>query len=131
MKTTVKPTKANSLTIHLYCIIQVSVLSLLCPLTSFGQSEELPLIRFGIIADVQYADQEDAGSRNYRGSIDKLAEAVQTFNGRDLEFVINLGDFIDKGSSSFDTLLSITNRLNMPLYHVLGNHDFTVSEDPL
>lgn len=130
MKMSYKSAVTKSVAIQLR-IIYVWSLSLLFPLGSFGQSAELPLMRFGIIADVQYADRDDAGSRNYRGSIGKLAEAVQIFNGQDLEFVINLGDFIDRGFSSFDTLLSITDGLNMPLYHVLGNHDFTSSEDPL
>lgn len=95
-----------------------------------AQPAETSSIRFGIISDVQYADRDDAGSRNYRGSPAKLAEAVQAFNEHRVDFVVNLGDFIDSGASGFDTLVPITDRLAMPLYHVLGNHDFTKTDDP-
>src|ERR1700754_2440876 len=36
--------------------------------------------RFGVIADCQYADFPDTGTRYYRSSIAKLADAVDTFN---------------------------------------------------
>lgn len=85
------------------------------------------LFRFGILADVQYADRDDTGTRNYRGSLDKLNEAVHAFNARNVDFVIHLGDFINDGIMNFDTLISITDRLAMPFYHVLGNHDFPSS----
>ena len=131
MKAGCKSMEEKYVTPRLYCTLYIWAVCLLFPLGSFGQTAELPLMRFGIISDVQYADRDDAGSRNYRGSIAKLNEAVQTFNEQDLDFVISLGDFIDMGFSSFDTLLSITDRLKMPFYHVLGNHDFTASGDPL
>jgi hypothetical protein len=35
-----------------------------------------PLFSFGIIADVQYCDCEPVGTRYYRSSLSKLAEAV-------------------------------------------------------
>lgn len=115
----------------LYKAICIWIICMGFPLEFFGQTKELPLMKFGIISDVQYADRDDVGSRNYRGSLDKLVEAVQTFNDNDVNFVISLGDFIDGGFTNFDTLLSITNHLKMPLYHVLGNHDFTAPGDPL
>lgn len=58
----------------------------------------------------------------------KLAEAVEVFNREKVNFVISLGDFIDKNFSSFDTLLPIVKQLKMPLRHVLGNHEFSVSD---
>jgi len=44
-----------------------------------------------------------------------------------LAFVIQLGDFIEQDLSSFDDLLPIYQQLKMPKYHVLGNHDFSVT----
>src|SRR5690554_7131622 len=125
MKAGCKSMEEKYVTPRLYCTLYIWAVCLLFPLGSFGQTAELPLMRFGIISDVQYADRDDAGSRNYRGSPAKLAEAVQAFNDHRVDFVINLGDFIDSGASGFDTLVPITDRLAMPLYHVLGNHDFT------
>lgn len=84
---------------------------------------------FGIVADAQYSDRDARGSRHYRASLGKLAASVEDFNGQDLDFVIHLGDFIDEDFASFDALLPIYDELTMPHYHVLGNHDFAVSDD--
>lgn len=83
-----------------------------------------PLFKFGIVADVQYADIPDSGTRNYRKSPEKLAEAVRHFNQAEVSFVMSLGDFINDEMSGFYTLNTITSGLTMPLYHVAGNHDF-------
>lgn len=88
--------------------------------------EPLPHFSFGVIADVQYCDQESRGVRHYRSSLMKLEECVEDLNSRNLAFTIQLGDLIDKGAESFDTILPLFNRLKMPAYHVLGNHDFDV-----
>jgi manganese-dependent ADP-ribose/CDP-alcohol diphosphatase len=83
----------------------------------------------GAIADCQFADQPDLGERLYRLSPGKLEKAISHLNDNDLDYVIHLGDFIDKGWESFDTLMPITDELKHPLYHVLGNHDFSVADD--
>lgn len=85
-----------------------------------------PLFSFGVIADVQYCDCEHAGTRHYRSSVRKLQAAVDTLNQKDIEFVVSLGDYIDRNFNSFDTLNQITSRLKVPLYHVIGNHDYSV-----
>ena len=90
-----------------------------------------PEFRFGLIADVQYADQESSQMLHYRASPDKLKEAVQTFNERDLSFVIQLGDLIDNNFESFDQILPIWNQIKTEKKHVLGNHDYEVSSDKL
>jgi predicted phosphodiesterase len=95
----------------------------------FSQSKDEPLFTFGVIADVQYADQENAGTRHYRLSPKKLSQAVDSFNLNKVAFVLSLGDYIDKNFSSYDTLNLITARLIMPLYHALGNHEFSVNDD--
>ncbi len=94
-----------------------------------SQEQSKPLFRFGIIADVQYADKDNNNTRHYRSSLKKLADAVEVLNKEDVRFVMSLGDFIEDDFKSFDTLNSITSRLTMPLYHVLGNHDFSVAPD--
>jgi manganese-dependent ADP-ribose/CDP-alcohol diphosphatase len=97
--------------------------------TLLAQTKDKPLFTFGIMADVQYADQDNAGTRHYRRSPKKLAEAVDSFNRHIPAFVLSLGDYIDKNFSSYDTLNPITARLTMHLYHALGNHEFSVSDN--
>jgi predicted phosphodiesterase len=84
---------------------------------------------FGVIADAQYCDAETAGARHYRASLRKLAECVDALNQRDLAFAIHLGDFIDRDFASFAKIAPIYNRLQMPRYHVLGNHEFSVADN--
>lgn len=96
---------------------------------SIVPKEPLPHFSFGVIADVQYCDQESRGVRHYRASLAKLEECVEDLNTRDLAFTIHLGDFIDKGVESFKKALPLYERLEMPAYHVLGNHDFDVPAD--
>lgn len=64
------------------------------------------MLRFGIIADVQYANISNRGSpeRNYRGTLGVLADAVAYFNDskEPLAFVAHLGDIIDDQNSRVD-----------------------------
>ena len=87
-----------------------------------------PIFTFGAIADCQYADKPNAGKREYKLSKEKLKKCVDSFNKMKLDFVINLGDFIEEKKSSFNDLLPITKKLKAKLYHVLGNHDYAVSD---
>ena len=86
----------------------------------------IPVFIFGVIADVQYRDAEPSGTRFYRESSAKLAEAVERFNELRPAFVVQLGDLIDGVSASYDVVLPIMARLGPPAYHVLGNHDQSV-----
>ena len=87
------------------------------------------LFSFGVIADVQYADAEKAGKRDYRNSLGKLEKCIGEFNNHNLSFTITLGDLIDRDYSSFDKTLPIIDRSIAPVYHVIGNHDFSVEEE--
>ena len=84
------------------------------------------LFSFGIIADVQYADKEPAGTRFYKSSIAKLKEAVSVFKKDSVDFVITLGDLIDQDFNSYEPLLSIIDSSGLKFYHVSGNHDYSV-----
>lgn len=57
-------------------------------------SPAVPLFRFGIIADPQYAPivPHVAMDRQYANSLAKVAEAVEVFNSWELSFVMTLGD---------------------------------------
>jgi predicted phosphodiesterase len=84
--------------------------------------------RFGAVADCQYADAPTAGTRHYRASPEKLRAAVDEWNTMPLDFVIHLGDFIDRDFDSFDRVLPILGACRAKTYHVLGNHDYSVAD---
>ncbi len=85
---------------------------------------------FGVLADVQYAESDCRDGMDMRGSIAKLADCVAEFNTRDLEFVIQLGDFVngnedaEAAEAELARVLEIFGRLKADSCHVLGNHDF-------
>jgi 3',5'-cyclic AMP phosphodiesterase CpdA len=87
-----------------------------------------PVLSFGVIADLQYCDESPFKNRYYRNSPTKLLKAIDHLNEQKPEFIINLGDIIDRDWSSFDTILPLFRRFQSPVYHVLGNHDYEVEE---
>jgi predicted phosphodiesterase len=96
-------------------------------------SADLPLFRFGIIADPQYAaiePQVEMG-RYYANSLAKVAAAIETFNGEELSFVMTLGDIIDRDFRSFDDILPVYEKLRHEAHFLLGNHDFGVAPEYL
>lgn len=88
-----------------------------------------PLLSFGLITDVQYADAEPNGERHYRTSLPKLKTAVEWLAKQDLPFTLHLGDLIDRDFNSFDAVLPLLDGLGHPVRHLLGNHDYTVAEN--
>jgi manganese-dependent ADP-ribose/CDP-alcohol diphosphatase len=84
---------------------------------------------FGVIADCQYHQSVGTDSRKYALSVNKLQECVRHLNLLNLDFVIQLGDLIDRDFESFDPVLSVYQQLHMPKYHVLGNHDYDVQDE--
>lgn len=87
-----------------------------------------PDFSFGLIADCQYCGVPGEGVRKYDQSDEKLAACVGHLNTLDLEFVVHLGDFIDRDYESFAVVGPIFDRLRMPGFHVLGNHDYSVDD---
>ncbi|MBI4877270.1 MAG: metallophosphoesterase [Acidobacteria bacterium] len=90
-----------------------------------------PRFSFGLVADLQYADQDPAGQRDYRRSIEKLRAAREGFARERLAFVAQLGDLVDGGLANLDRMLPEWNRLAPPRYHVLGNHDIAIDRPTL
>jgi len=88
-----------------------------------GQKQQA-VIRFGIIADPQYADTDPEGTRFYRNSLDKLKTAVTDFNQQQVPFLINLGDVTDRNPRDLDTVLSVINQFSGKVYTIPGNHDY-------
>lgn len=81
-------------------------------------------VRFVAIADIQYADQENAGKRLYRKSLAKLENLIGQLRHQNPDFVIHLGDLVDGGAENASRVLILFSHLPRPQYHVLGNHDF-------
>jgi len=86
-------------------------------------------VSFGIVTDAHYADKP-GGRRVYRESLAKMTECVRLMNDKKVDFLVELGDFIDKGSDGkesalehLDAIESIYKKFDGPRYHVLGNHD--------
>ncbi len=96
-------------------------------LAGSARAQATPL-RFGVIADPQYADvpPNTAMGRYYADSLDKLSAAIETLNAQDLRFVVTLGDAIDRDFASFERILPLYRKLRHETRFVLGNHDFEV-----
>src|SRR5262245_30595709 len=99
-------------------------------MTSFS---DFPILRFGVVADSQYADRPPhvGMNRHYARSLAKLSEAIEVFNREELSFVITLGDIIDRDFESFDDILPVYDSLKHENFFLLGNHDFSVAADRL
>jgi manganese-dependent ADP-ribose/CDP-alcohol diphosphatase len=89
-------------------------------------NQQKPLFSFGIVSDAQYADYEPAGARFYRSSVKKLREAMTSLREDSARFVINLGDLIDRDYSSYKPVMDIFDSSGIKVYHVTGNHDYSV-----
>ncbi|MBK0123811.1 metallophosphoesterase [Pantoea sp. S61] len=83
------------------------------------------VLRFGVIADPQYADVEADIANNlyYRHALDKLPQAIEALNQQSLDFVVTLGDLVDRNWASYAAILPLYDQLVHPHAVVLGNHD--------
>ncbi len=107
----------------------LSLLLLYTPASSFCQSGK-PVVKFGLISDIQYCNCETRGSRFYRNSLAKLDSAVTGLNNEQVQFTINLGDVTDRNAAdNLDTVLNILKKLNNHVYNVSGNHDYSGVKD--
>jgi predicted phosphodiesterase len=88
-------------------------------------------LRFGVVADPQYAPVPPRRTRYYAHSLWKVEEAIATFDRHDLAFVVTLGDIIDRHWESFGHILPLYARSKHPNHFVLGNHDYEVAADYL
>ena len=94
------------------------------------------LFKFGVIADVQYADIPDGSNysksrfRYYRKAMEKLERASVWWKEEQASFVINLGDTIDGHNkkndiqeSSMERVLTEMKKSNVPVHSCIGNHE--------
>lgn len=86
------------------------------------------IISFGIIADLQYCNAPPYKNRYFKNSITKFKDSIEAFNRYELDFVVNLGDLIDRHWQSYDQILPHFKHIKAPVYNVLGNHEYEVDE---
>jgi hypothetical protein len=119
-----------------FAFLALAVLVVLVPLavpaTPAGQAaQDPPLLRFGVVTDLHYADIAPAGPKTYRDSYGKLGECVRVMNDEHVRFLVELGDFKDQDTPPVEartlgflrTIESVMAGFHGPRYHVLGNHD--------
>ncbi|MDA7890062.1 metallophosphoesterase [Akkermansiaceae bacterium] len=97
-------------------------------LLAHSVAAEAPLFSFGLLGDPQYADVNPAGSRHFRASLGKLKACIARLNEEDLEFVVTVGDIIDRDFASIAPIMRIYEGLKAEHRSVLGNHDFSVDD---
>src|SRR4051794_24512606 len=91
----------------------------------YGQNAK-PDFSFGVLADIQYADQDTKIGREYRQSIEKLQRCAVAMRAERPAFVIQLGDLVDLGVENLDRILPVFQQLPGPRYSVFGNHDLSL-----
>jgi manganese-dependent ADP-ribose/CDP-alcohol diphosphatase len=97
-----------------------------------------PLIAFGILADVQYADVDDClvygRMRYYRSSLDLFKNAIDDLKRNpNVKFILQLGDLVDgvRGAENkpddqvkcLDVALGVLDESTLPTLHLWGNHE--------
>lgn len=93
------------------------------------QTEARDNITVGMFTDSHYADREMANNRYYRESQAKVEQAVAEFNSVKPDFVIELGDYVDKGESLaaemgyLEQIEGEYGKFAGERHYVLGNHD--------
>ncbi|KAK3588980.1 hypothetical protein CHS0354_043150, partial [Potamilus streckersoni] len=99
-----------------------------------------PVLAFGVITDVHYADKEDGtnysrtATRYYRHALQHLKSMLETWERDPLckpAFILQLGDLIDGVNKSMEASESALQRVlaeiksfSGPCYHIWGNHEF-------
>eukprot|EP00092_Neocalanus_flemingeri_P015214 GFUD01016436.1.p1 GENE.GFUD01016436.1~~GFUD01016436.1.p1 ORF type:complete len:334 (+),score=80.57 GFUD01016436.1:57-1004(+) len=98
----------------------------------------MSVLRFGVIADIQYVDADDATDftgkqkRRYRNSLEVVKKAVKSWNtGEGVDFVAQLGDLIDgkaktNGTTGADcdkVLEELKKCKSKYLINIIGNHE--------
>lgn len=77
--------------------------------------ERLPSLRIGVIADFHLRPSKKS---------DWIKKTVALMNEQEVDFVVILGDFLSGKSQEFSGFVSPIQNIKVPVYHVLGNHDY-------
>lgn len=88
-------------------------------------------VRIGLATDSHYADREVAGTRFYKGALEKMREFTSIMNQEKVDFVVHLGDFKDEDETKNEQktlgyLRKIEDEFSKfqgDRFHCIGNHD--------
>lgn len=105
-------------------LVVLSIVYLLCLQNQAYGQDAAPLIRVGIIADIQYGDLDAKGTRFYRNSLGKLESCIADLNRREVHFTLNLGDLTDRNPADLQPVLDRLKALDRKVYNITGNHDY-------
>ena len=98
------------------------------PVAAASAAEETARLRIGLVTDLHYADKPAAGTRHYRETRGKLAEAAAEFQRQGITCLVELGDLIDAAETveTEQRYLKTINREFSAIcddrHYVLGNH---------
>ncbi|MFT4224734.1 metallophosphoesterase [Dysgonomonas sp.] len=116
--------------INIRVIFLVFIILLGTSVNNISAQKDQPIIKFGLIADIQYADCDPEGSRFYRNSLKKVRDCINYFNEQGVSFTINLGDIVDRNFSDLDSIIGYLSLLKNRVYNITGNHDYKgISDD--
>lgn len=109
----------------------VVALALAVGFMALPAAQEAPLVRFGVVTDIHYADIDTSGARVYRESLARLGECVRVMNDQRVAFLVELGDFKDQDKTPQEArtlaylkaIEGVFAGFRGPRYHVIGNHD--------
>lgn len=84
------------------------------------------MIKLGVFADLQYADQNRTEKRDYRASLEKFIKMAGFFSEQKLSLILQLGDAMNGGFENLTKVAELFRVSHLPIKSVLGNHDFQV-----
>jgi len=99
-------------------------------IAGFHHAHRKAIARFGVITDIHHTNKPDTADRKYSASLAKTEHFVDAMNREKVDFVIELGDFVDTLAGGTDPVQNlgevegIFTSFDGPHYHVLGNHEF-------
>jgi len=111
---------------NLIKIIFVFIILAFFSLFSFQQSVEASDVKFVQITDSHFSTAKaDFSQRDVAGAQDALEKAIKDINTlKGIDFVAFTGDNIDQAcEKDLKLFLQIANKLNVPYYVVIGNHE--------
>jgi manganese-dependent ADP-ribose/CDP-alcohol diphosphatase len=110
------------------------------------ETKEAPLVVFGVLSDIQYADVDDTSDlksiltqrkRYYRNSLNLVSSAIRDWKSAELNenyklsFILQLGDLVDgccrRHGGSLHSMNVVLNRLN-EMFTIDHHHTTTVDE---
>lgn len=111
----------------------VMITLLLCRMAAPALAEK-PQLRFGLIADPHYADQDSKAGRQYRKAKELFRQTLLRLNQeQDLAFIMVLGDIVDgTKEDEMPQMIAMAQESRVPVKYLAGNHDLArYSEEQL